>query len=255
MPTTPTEETASMFHVKICGLTTAEDARAAGLAGADAVGLNFVAGSPRRITEERGREIVAALPPGILRVGVFAGTSVATIRHMVKAVGLDCVQLHGHLAPHPTGSPNWAWDPPEHCLALDPIPVIRAVRLRDDGPAEGALGPARDWIAAAGAAGRRPAMLLVDAGGTPGGVSQTAAGSLGGTGRVVDWQRLVAAGDPGIPLALAGGLTAENVARAIHATGVRGVDTASGVESALGWKDWHRMEAFVAAAAAAFATG
>ena len=98
-------------------------------------------------------------------------------------------------------------------------------------------------------------MLLVDAGGAPGGVAPTAAGTLGGTGRVVDWQRLVAAGDTGIPLALAGGLTAENVGRAIHATGVRRVDTASGVESAPGHKDRHRMEAFVAAAAAAFAAG
>ncbi len=240
-----------MFQVKICGVTTKDDARLVADAGADAVGLNFVAGSPRRVTIERARELMATLPAGILRVGVFAGTPAAAILEVANDVGLDCIQLHGHLAPHPTGSPGWAWDPPETCLALAPLPVIRAVRLRDDGPAEEALAPARKWIAAAAAAGQPPAMLLVDAGVPSGQSSPASAGSLGGTGRVVDWGRLLAAGDVGLPVALAGGLTAENVAAAIRATGVQSVDTASGVEASPGRKDPARVRAFVAAAVAA----
>ena len=244
-------ETVGMFHVKICGVTTVDDARLVARAGADAVGLNFVTGSPRQVTVERAREIVAALPAGVLRVGVFAGTPPATILGIANRVGLDCIQLHGHLMPDSTGAPGWSWDPPGSCLALDPFPIIRAVRLSDDGPAERALSPARAWIAAATAAGRGPAMLLVDAGAAAGQLSATPAGSLGGTGRVVDWGRLLAAGEVGLPVALAGGLTPDNVAAAISATGIRSVDTASGVEASPGRKDPVRVEAFVAAAIAA----
>ena len=244
-------ETVGMFHVKICGVTTVDDARLAARAGADAVGLNFVTGSPRQVTVERAREIVAALPAGVLRVGVFAGTPPATILGIANRVGLDCIQLHGHLMPDSTGAPGWSWDPPGSCLALEPFPIIRAVRLSDDGPAERALSPARAWIAAATAAGRGPAMLLVDAGAAAGQLSATPAGSLGGTGRVVDWDRLLAAGEVGLPVALAGGLTPDNVAAAISTTGIRSVDTASGVEVSPGRKDPVRVEAFVAAAIAA----
>jgi phosphoribosylanthranilate isomerase len=79
------------------------------------------------------------------------------------------------------------------------------------------------------------------------------AGALGGTGAVVDWEGLVAAGGLGMPLALAGGLTPGNVAAAIDATGVEAVDTASGVEEAPGRKDPEKVRRFCAAALAALA--
>ena len=238
-----------MFRVKICGVTTPDDARMVAAAGADAVGLNFVPGSPRCLTVESARLVAAALPAGILRIGVFAGMDSSAVRGIAESVGLDAIQFHGHLAPPVAGVPNACWDPPGVCRDVAPIPVIRACRLRSDGPATAALDEARGWITAAFAAGQAPAMLLVDAGAAPG----AAPASLGGTGLVVDWERFVAAGDAGMPVVLAGGLTADNVAAAIEATGATAVDTASGVESAPGRKDPERVQAFVSRALRALA--
>ena len=227
-----------MFHVKICGVTTAADARMAAAAGADAIGLNFVPGSPRCLAADVAREIVAALPDDMLVVGVFAGADPSGIRRIVEQVGLDAVQLHGHLAgPGPV-------DSPETCAALAPTPVIRAVRVGADG-----FAAARGWIASARGLGHPPVMAVVDAAVT----SSTAAGQLGGTGETVDWSRFVEAGDLGIPVALAGGLTPANVAEAIRATAATAVDTASGVEFAPGRKDPEKMRSFCAAARRALA--
>jgi phosphoribosylanthranilate isomerase len=227
-----------MFHVKICGVMTAADARLAVEAGADAIGLNFVPGSPRCLSAEAGREVAAAIPDHVLVIGVFAGATPAEMRQVAGMVGLDAIQLHGHLGG------TAAVDPPEACAAVAPLPVIRAVRL-------GAAGfdETRRWIAAARAAGVGPVMVVVDAAVT----SAAAAGRLGGTGDLVDWSRLVAAGDLDIPLALAGGLTPANVAEAIRATGAKAVDTASGVEAGPGSKDPEKMRAFCAEARRAWA--
>lgn len=223
-----------LFHVKVCGVTSPDDARLAAAAGADAVGFNFVPGSPRRIDPQAARAAVAVLPAGVLAVGVFAGSAAEEIRAVVRQVGLTAIQLHGHL-----DAATSACDPPERCHELADLPVIRAVRLGIDG-----LAAARDWLEAAAAAGRSPAMLLVDAAVS----GATTAGRLGGTGHVVDWDAFNREPPLGLPVALAGGLTADNVAAAIRATGIRAVDTASGVESAPGLKDPDRMRAFVAAA-------
>ena len=227
-----------MFHVKICGVTNAADARMAAAAGADAIGLNFVPGSPRYLVADVAREIVAAIPEDVLVVGVFAGADAGDIRRIVEQVGLDAVQLHGHLAG--AGSV----DTPETCAALAPTPVIRAVRVGADG-----FAAARGWIASARGLGHPPVMAVVDAAVT----SSTAAGQLGGTGETVDWSRFLEAGDLGIPVALAGGLTPANVAEAIRATAATAVDTASGVESAPGRKDPEKMRSFCAAARRALA--
>lgn len=241
------------FHVKICGVTTAADAAAAAAAGADAIGLNFVPGSPRRLDPAAAREVAAAIPPGVVKVGVFAGMPAREILEVVAAVGLDAVQLHGHLDESLAG--GGPVDPPATAASLGPLPVIRAVRLETDG-----LAAARRWLDAARAGGGPAVAALVDAGGASGGrpvsgrgdeARATEAASLGGTGRVVDWRALTAAGPLAEPLVLAGGLTPDNVAEAIRATGVRGVDTASGVETAPGVKDPEKMRQFVAAARAA----
>lgn len=236
---------AKMFHVKICGVTTPDDALLAIAAGADCLGLNFVPGSPRCLDERRGRRIRAAVPAGVAVVGVFAGATADEIRHLADAVGLDAVQLHGHLT-HDANHPG-PIDPPELCRDLAPLPVIRAVRL-DLTPADGdPLGSARRWIAAARRLGPPPAMAIIDASVSRG----TSAGELGGTGAVVDWVALAGAQPLDIPMALAGGLTPENVATAIAASGLRSVDTASGVEATPGRKDGEKLRRFVAAARAA----
>ena len=223
-----------LFHVKVCGVTSAADARLAAEAGADAVGFNFVPGSPREVSAAAAREAIAALPQGVLAVGVFAGRPVAEMRAIAAECGLGAVQLHGHL--DETGA---ACDPPHRCQELVGLPVIRAVRM-----SAGSLAPARGWLAAAAAAGRVPEMVIVDAG-VPAG---TSAGLLGGTGHVVDWEALAREEPLGPAVALAGGLTPANVAGAVRAAGCQAVDTASGVEATPRRKDPALVRAFVAAA-------
>lgn len=225
-----------LFRVKICGVTTPDDARLAAAAGADAIGLNFVAGSPRALDLDQARAVAAAVPAGVLKVGVFAGTATAEIRRVVAAVGLDAVQLHGHLE----GS-GPAVDPPARCAELAGLQVIRAVRMEAGGDP---LAAARRWLAEAAALGAAPDAVIIDAA-VPRG---TAAGQLGGTGATVDWAALATARPLGPPTALAGGLTPENVAQAIRASKTAAVDTASGVEAGPGRKDPEKVRAFVAAA-------
>lgn len=230
-----------LFHVKICGVTSPDDARLVAAAGADAVGLNFVAGSPRHLEVAAARAVAEAAARGVLKVGVFAGASAADIRRVAASVGLDAIQLHGHLF---AAGDDRVVDDPELCAALGGLPVIRAVRLEEAGTVGDRLAGARRWIDLAAAAGAVPAMALVDAA-VPRG---TAAGRLGGTGARADWAAVAAAAALPVPLALAGGLTPENVRDAIGASGSRAVDTASGVESAPGVKDPGLVRAFVAAA-------
>lgn len=227
-----------MFHVKVCGVTSAADARMVAGYGADAIGLNFVAGSPRCLSVEAARDVAAAIPDHVLVVGVFAGTPADEVRRIAAAVPLDAIQLHGHLAG------EGVVDPPERCAELLPLPVIRAVRLGPDG-----LAAARAWNAAAEALGHAPVMAVVDAAVT----AATAAGQLGGTGATIDWSQLAAAGDLGVPVAVAGGLTPDNVAEAVRVSGAGAVDTASGVELSPGRKDPAKVREFCAAAAAALA--
>ena len=239
-----------MFQIKICGVTTAADARLVAEAGADCIGLNFVAGSPRSLTLAAAREVAAAIPAGVLRVGVFAGSPAADILRIVASVGLGAIQLHGHLQPTGSGGQRLVWDPPSLCGELGGVPIIRAVRLEGP-PASDGLAAARAWLDAASEGGNPPSMVICDAAVERAGP----AGQLGGTGAVVDWSLLVASGGLGVPMALAGGLTPHNVAAAIRATGLHAVDTASGVESAPGRKDPERVQAFVAAARGALGIG
>ena len=242
-----------MFHVKICGVTTAADAQLAIAAGADAIGLNFIAGSPRQLSLAEARAVRAAVPPGVVVVGVFAGAAADEIRRVVNEVGLDAIQLHGHLIAPMAGqvsSAPVAFDPPDRCRELAPLPIIRAVRL-DPQAGVDPLVHARRWIEAARAAGHPPRMVIVDAA-----VSRdTAPGRLGGTGAIVDWHALAAAPPLGIPMGLAGGLAPENVAEAIRTTRAVAVDTASGVEERPGQKHPEKVRAFVAAARRALGLG
>ena len=225
-----------MFRVKICGVTTAADAAMVAAAGADAIGLYFVPGSPRQLDLARGRVVAAAVPAGVLRVGVFAGASAADMLRLARELALDAVQLHGHL-----DGDREPIDPPGRCRELDGVSVIRAVRLDRSRSGLAGLASAREWIAAAATAGSVPAMVIVDAAVT----DSTAPGHLGGTGALVDWGTLARAGSLEMPMALAGGLTPDNVAEAIRITGLRAVDTASGVESAPGQKDPQKVRDFV----------
>jgi phosphoribosylanthranilate isomerase len=216
-----------MFQVKICGITTVEDALAAARAGADAIGLNFFANSPRCVTRDRAAEIIATLPAGITRVGVFVNAA-DEIQRLHNDLPLDLSQLHG--------------DEPSATIAdLAPRRVLRAFRC-----SAANVTAALEYLDRCRELGCQPAAILVDA------FHPT---QFGGTGQPVDIAIVskIREHSPHLPFVLAGGLTPENVAAAIAAARPDAVDTASGVEVSPGRKDHAKMIAFVAHARAAFA--
>ena len=196
-------------RVKICGITSVADARAVIEAGADALGLNFHAASKRHVDVERAAAIVAVVPAGVWRVGVFVDASREEIVSLVAGLDLTAIQLHGN---EPAGFER-GW----------PVPSIRAVRIRSAANVAEALAAyAPDYFLCEGNAG----------------------GSYGGAGESFDWR--LAAAVPKRRLIVAGGLHPENVADAVRALRPFAVDVASGVERSPGVKDAARVAAFIA---------
>jgi phosphoribosylanthranilate isomerase len=198
------------LFVKICGITNADDARAAVEAGADAIGLIFAPGSPRRIGLHAAREIAAAAPAHVKKVGVFVDEAVKTIVRLAREVPLDLVQLHG------AESPEFA--------RLVEVPVIKAVRVRGAIDVE----QLRAYKASA---------ILLDT---------YVEGAHGGTGRTFDWDLARPIVEAGLPVLLSGGLTPENVAEAVRRVRPWGVDVSSGVEARPGRKNHDQVRAFIA---------
>ncbi len=209
-------------RVKICGVTTPADARFAGDAGADAVGLNFYPRSPRFLDPRAAADVVRALPPFTAPVGVFVGMPVRQVCAVAYQLGLRGVQTYDDAPP-----------------ADDPFPFafVPSFRVKDAASLEHVCR----FVAVMRDAGRPPAAVLVDS---------FVAGEMGGTGHRAPWD-LLAGFDPGVPLILAGGLTPDNVAEAVAAVRPWGVDVASGVESAPGVKDPDKVARFVRNARAA----
>lgn len=200
-----------MTRVKICGVTSVEDALMCVEAGADAIGVNFAPRSPRRVGLELARTIVAALPAGVVKVGVFVDASERELRDAIAHVGLGCVQLHGD-------------ELPELVSAFLPH-AYKALRVQG-----------REALALA--ASYPGEHILLDA---------YVPGIAGGTGATFDWT--VAAELAKVrQVTLAGGLKPENVAAAIRAVRPFCVDVASGVESSPGKKDPSKVRAFIDAA-------
>lgn len=205
---------ATPVRVKICGVTSVADARAAVAAGADMIGLNFYPGSKRCVSLERAREIVAVLPQHVWKIGVFVNATRDEIERVCTQLHLDAIQLHGD-------------EPPEMTRGFA-VPVVRALKLRAaDDAARAVERFAAEYYLCEG-----------DAGAAYGGA---------GANFEWDWARAV----PRERLVVAGGLTPENVAAAVRALRPFAVDVASGVESAPGVKDPARMAALVAHAKAA----
>jgi indole-3-glycerol phosphate synthase/phosphoribosylanthranilate isomerase len=210
----PAEAAPPRVALKVCGITSVEDALLAAGCGADAVGLVLWPGSPRAVGLEAARGIAAALPAGVDRVGVFVDPSREDVVRAVGEIGLDVVQLHGD-------------EPPGMCRGLG-ARVLKAVRVGPGFRAEQAL---RYEGQADG--------LLLD--------TRLEGGAPGGTGRAFDWALARGVREGARFLMLAGGLTAENVREAVAAVGPDAVDVSSGVESAPGRKDPARLRAFARA--------
>jgi phosphoribosylanthranilate isomerase len=207
-----------MVRIKICGVTTPEDARFAGEAGADAVGLNFYPKSPRFVTPSQAAAIVRALPAFAAPVGVFVGMPLRQVCAVAFQLGLRGVQTYDD---QPTA---------EDAFPFAHVPAFRISKAEQ-------LTAIAAWVRAEQAAGRGPAAVLIDA---------HVPGQVGGTGHKAPWE-LLAGIDLGAPLILAGGLTPENVTEAITLVRPWGVDVASGVESAPGRKDSEKIVRFVRA--------
>lgn len=196
-------------RVKICGITTLEDALCAVDAGADALGFVFYEKSPRYITPLKAQRIVAALPPFITTVGLFVNMPVAKIEQIMTMTRLQIIQLHGD-------------ESPDECNGFGPWPVIKALPVRN---AESLKGISAYQVRA----------LLLDA---------WSGKQYGGSGRCFDWQLLKDL-NRRTPLILAGGLNPDNVAEAIAQVAPYGVDVSSGVESTPGRKDHQRIVQFI----------
>ena len=196
---------------KICGITRIEDALAAVEAGAVAIGRGFYAKSPRAVTVQQARAIMAAVPPFVTTVGLFVNASRCELGEILDAVPLDLLQFHGDEAA-------------DFCESWH-RPYIKALRVK-----------AGDDIAAACNAYPSASGVLLDA---------YVEGVPGGTGEAFDWSLI----PPGLskPIILAGGLTPANVAEAIARVRPYAVDVSGGVEQGKGIKDHARIRAFMQA--------
>ena len=214
----------ALTRIKICGVRDAGIARVAADAGADAIGLVFVAGTPRQVSIEQAEKIVAALPAFVEPVGLFVDQAIDSIRETSRAVGLSTVQLHGR-------------ESPGVAAQLAPLRVIKAVPFDRDVCASLAR-----WRGAAD----NLAAILLD---TPQAAGGDGGGLPGGGGRPFNWSeaaRLKTAGGivMGDRIILAGGLSPDNVSAAIKQVRPYAVDVSSGVESSRGVKDPDRIAAF-----------
>lgn len=208
-----------MIRVKICGVTTSIDAAFAAECGADAVGLNFYPKSPRFLDADRASAVVRQLPPSVSAVGVFVTEPPQGVRAVADALRLSAIQTYDM----------------RH-REIDFSTVLHIAAFRVEGA--GTLSSITEYVQARQNSSQPLAAVLVDA---------FDPGEMGGTGRRAPWD-LLAGYDPGVPVVLAGGLTPDNVAEAIHTVRPAGVDVASGVESAPGVKDPGKVRAFIQAA-------
>ncbi|AMV71576.1 phosphoribosylanthranilate isomerase [Desulfuromonas carbonis] len=200
-----------MIKVKICGITSLEDALHACACGVDALGFVFYEESPRCIDPGSAAKIIRQLPPFVTTVGLFVNADPEQVEEVADFCGLDVIQLHGD-------------EGPDDC-DFTPRRTIKALRVKD----AASLARHDDYAVAA---------LMLDS---------WVKGSYGGTGHLFNWE-LAAAVARQRPVILAGGLTPENVADAIRAVRPYAVDVSSGVEAAPGRKDPAKVAAFIDAA-------
>lgn len=196
-------------RVKICGLTREQDIRAAVDAGADAIGLVFYAPSPRYVATELAAQLAKSVPPFVTVVGLFVDAQAAAIEDVMSKVRLDLLQFHGD-------------EPAPFCEQFS-RPYIKALRVASD----------TDIESLAGQYGSAQGLLL----------DTYRAGKPGGTGEVFDWHLVPQ--QLSLPVILAGGLTAGNVAQAIRQVKPYAVDVSGGVEQDKGIKDAGKIRAFM----------
>jgi phosphoribosylanthranilate isomerase len=215
-----------MIRVKICGITSAVDARVAVDAGADALGFIFVEGTPRFVTPLEVAPIVRRLPPFVTPVGVFWDHPPGHVKAVAEACALRALQFHGDEKPED--------------LAGYGLPIIKTVKMPPASTLEG-LPEYRMWDHWQALRYRQVAAAIL--------LDSAARWSEGEAREPVEWTlaRTMTV-EHHAPVILSGGLTADNVARAIAVVRPYGVDVNSGVESVPGVKDPDKVRRFVAEA-------
>jgi phosphoribosylanthranilate isomerase len=198
-------------RIKVCGITSVEDACVAVAAGADAIGLVFYAKSPRYVTPEQAAAIARAVGPFVTTVGLFVDAGRAEVEAVLAQVPLQLLQFHGN-------------ESAAFCASFQ-RPFIKALRMADGVD----VAAVEAEFAAAGALG-----LLLDS---------YSPAAPGGTGETFGWERIPV--ERRLPLILAGGLSPDNVAAAVRYVRPYAVDVSSGVEIAPGRKDSAKITAFV----------
>ena len=188
-------------RIKICGLRDPEHARIAAAEGADAIGLNFYPPSSRYVSIEEAARVASALPPYVTAVALFVNEKPRTIRSILERVPVDLLQFQGD-------------ETPEFCASFAK-PFVRAVRMETG----------VDLVEYFRRFSRARALML----------DAHVAGEAGGTGMTFDWSRVPR--EAPLPLILSGGLTRENVGRAVREVRPWAVDVSSGVEKSRGVKD------------------
>ncbi|MGH7678057.1 MAG: phosphoribosylanthranilate isomerase [Gemmatimonadaceae bacterium] len=206
-----------MVEIKFCGLTRPEDAREAAAIGARYVGVVF-AESPRQLTDDAAHTVLDQVPLGISRVGVFGDMKPEQIALRAEKLGLDVVQLHGDPKPRTIARVRKRWQ--------GRVWAVQRINGADVPATASDLFDAADAIV----------------------LDSRVTDKLGGTGVVLPWDelrdRIASIRTSRTRLVIAGGLNAENVARAIQALQPDVVDVSSGVESSPGVKDHEKMRAF-----------
>ena len=204
------------IRIKICGITSREDAFAALAAGADALGFLFYESSPRHLAPDAASRILRELPPFIAKVGVFVDAKEEFVRRVIAECGIDTLQFHGD-------------ESPEFCRKFSPLKCYKAFRVRDATSLKSLPQFQTDaWL-----------------------LDSFTPDKPGGSGATFQWDLAVEAKKIGRPIILAGGLTPGNVADAVRQVQPYAVDVSSGVESEPGKKNAAKMRAFIQAARAA----
>jgi phosphoribosylanthranilate isomerase len=197
------------MKVKVCGITSYEEAAMVLDHGADALGFNFFPRSPRYISPMAVRRIIEHLPPFTINVGLFVNTPHEDVDEIARVSGVQVLQLHGD-------------ESPEYCLKLWDWPLIKAVRIGRAPMNENI----KDYKVRAFLLDSKDDVLF------------------GGTGKAFDWSRAQEIKSIG-PVILAGGLRPDNVREAIRTVSPYAVDVCSGVESAPGKKSASKLKKFM----------
>jgi phosphoribosylanthranilate isomerase len=215
-------------RIKLCGMTRADDVRAAITAGADALGFVFYPGSPRYVAPERAAPLLSCVPAFVTTVGLFVNATSDQVTETVSRAPVSLLQFHGDETLE------------ECCAAARAVnrPFLRAVRVKPDMQAADLLKYDQDYRAAS----NLYAGLLLD----------TWVDEYGGSGKVFDWSLIPE--ELASRVVLSGGLSAQNATDAVRRVRPFAVDVSSGIEVAKGIKDAAKMRAFVEAVRSADVT-